>query len=201
MLDQSIPYYNIIMKCPKNIEVHSVSLPAGYSLRFFEPGDEESWAAIEASVGEFASQGEALAYFYEHYMSQKDELAQRCLFAVDPHGMPVGTCTAWRDPKGGQTVNSLHWLAVCPQYQGRGLGKALVSKVMDVYRGMDGPAPVYLHTQTWSHRAVGLYLKSGFRALKSEAFSYYKNDYEQASAVLSCVMQADLYRLFISTAV
>ncbi|GED71850.1 hypothetical protein BRE01_55520 [Brevibacillus reuszeri] len=38
----------------------------------------------------------------------------------------------------------------------------------------------YLHTQTWSYKAIGLYIQAGFEILENESFNGYQNDYEKA---------------------
>jgi len=67
MLDKSIEFKNIIMRCnaEKIANLPAPSLPAGYSIRSFVKGDEINWVRIEASVLEFASEADALDFFYK----------------------------------------------------------------------------------------------------------------------------------------
>ena len=46
MIDRSIPYYNLILKCTK-ICTTPVSLPEGYSFKLYDVGDEKYWAKLE----------------------------------------------------------------------------------------------------------------------------------------------------------
>ena len=62
-------------------------MPEGFRLRFYQPGDEAAWAALEYGIGDFDPQEEARAYFVQTYGSHAQDLARRCLFAV---GQPPG---------------------------------------------------------------------------------------------------------------
>ena len=43
---------------------------------------------------------------------------------------------------------------------------------------------IYLQTQTWSYKAIGIYMRAGFEILETGTFGGYKNDYEKAMSVL-----------------
>ena len=135
--DRSVPFYNLILRLD-HWQRRDPVLPEGFRLRFYQPGDEAAWAALEYGIGDFDPQEEARAYFVQTYGSHAQDLARRCLFAVDGGGRVAGTCSAWRDPRGGGEVASLHWLAVSPEAQGRGLGKALCREALE----LEGAAPV-----------------------------------------------------------
>jgi len=70
------------------------------------------------------------------------------------------------------------------EYQGLGLGKALVSECLKRLVLLEDENDVWLHTQTWSHKAIGLYLNAGFEPVEHESFSQYANDYEHAIPIL-----------------
>ena len=124
MIDRSIPYYNLILKCNK-ICTTPVSLPKGYSFKMYDVGDEKYWAKLEYEIGDFSSVEEAETYFKTNYCNQIDKLKKRCVFVVDNTDNIVGSCIAWKDPEGNSTVASLHWLVVSPEHQGKHIGLAL----------------------------------------------------------------------------
>lgn len=161
MLDKSVPYYDIIMKREYDLAINEALLPEGFQFTFYEEGDEEAWAQIETSVAEFDSKEEALTYFKKTF-SFSDELKRRCLFVNDRHGNKVGTVMAWWAYSGMKRELWLHWVAVKPEYQGTGIGKAMLSRVLKLYREIEGPQPIYLHTQTWSYKAINMYEEYGF---------------------------------------
>jgi hypothetical protein len=59
---------------------------------------------------------------------------------------------------------------------------------------------IWLHTQTWSHKAIGIYLDFGFYALKIERMAHYKNDFLEAADILKDVMPKEAFRIFVGTA-
>lgn len=190
-LDRSIPYCNVLMRCDALEKVPDCPLPPGYRFRFFQAGDEARWAEIEADIGDFATPAEALSYFVRRYLPHGEALSRRCFFVVDEAGKAVGTCTAWQDSKGTGMVSSLHWLAVLEGWQGKGLGKALLYKALSLYKEW-AAFPVYLHTQPWSYRAIGLYSGAGFRLLKRDSFSDYENQTKQALEVLRPLLSEEV---------
>ncbi len=184
MLDKSIPYLNIIMKRNKGTPVPEVALPNGYEFSFFSKDDEYSWAEIETSVGEFDSVPEALAYFQKEYLPQLKELERRLIFIQTKSGEKVATATIWWDHMEGRRIPTLHWIGVRPEHQGLNLGKAVVFEVVNRMLQIDGDVDLFLHTQTWSYKAIGIYLQAGFDFVKSDAIDGYKNDYEKALPLL-----------------
>lgn len=191
MLDRTIPFYNLILRCDRYTPTEA-ALPENFQLRKFQTGDERAWGALEHTIGDFPSCDLAERYFAATYCKDRAEAEKRCFFAVNADRKIVGTCTAWRDNRGGETVSSLHWLAVDPAYQGQGLGKALCQKTMEFFQNA-GEFPVYIHTQPWSCKAVFLYLRQGFILQKTDTFSEYRNQYDQAMAALEKVLTERQY--------
>jgi GNAT superfamily N-acetyltransferase len=136
-------------------------VPAGYRLRTFIQGDETSWARVETAAGEFPSEVSAREHFAAEFGPYLGEMADRCLFLESDRDGIVGTTTAWRDPAfRGMDYGRLHWVAVTPAHQGRGLGRLLVVKALVLLRRWHERA--YLTTQTTSWIGVHLYLSLGF---------------------------------------
>ncbi len=186
MIDRSIPYYNLILKCNKT-STTPISLPEGYSFKMYEVGDEKHWVKLEYEIGDFSSVEEAEMYFKTNYCNQIDELKKRCVFVVNACGNVVGSCIAWHDLKDNDIVASLHWLVVSPKHQGKHIGLSLCQKVMEIFTG-HGEVPVYIHTQPWSYKAILLYIKLGFKIQKMDTFSHYENQYEQAIKALENIL-------------
>ncbi len=159
MLDKSIPYFNVIMIRKAGTLVPTPPSIKGFSVSPFRKGDEIKWAEIVTSVGEFEKESAALAHFRKTYMPHLPELRRRLFFIQTRRGEKAGTFAAWWDFIGGRKIVSLHWLAVKPEFQGLGIGKALVFQCLKRAMRVDGDQDAYLHTQTWSHRAIGIYLQ------------------------------------------
>jgi GNAT superfamily N-acetyltransferase len=58
----------------------------------------------------------------------------------------------------------VHWMAILPEFQGRGLGKALLSTICHRLREL-GHERAYLHTSAARIPAIKLYLKFGFEPM------------------------------------
>ena len=191
MLDKSLPYYHVIMRRPRGLVAPVPQFPAGYAVSPFEHGSDIGWGAIEAAVGEFESPALARRYFRETYLLHHGEVGRRVLFARGPGGTDVGTVTAWWDYTGARRDAALHWLGVVPGQQGHGLGTALVHACIERLQQLEGDRDIYLHTQTWSHRAIGIYQRAGFEMVR-ERFAGSPNDFDQACTVLRTV-RPDLF--------
>ena len=73
-----------------------------------------------------------------------------------------------------------------PEYQGLGLGKAIVFEGMRRLIEIEGDRDVYLHTQTWSYKAINIYREAGFKITKEKGLGGYENnDYEKAQALIA----------------
>ena len=181
MLDKSIPYQNIIMCADRDhlICMEEPVLPEGFSFRLFCLGDEKQWARLEWAVGEFPTEKEALDYFSKKYLPYTKLLQHRCWFVWDKQkDQAAATATAWYEQdKGKERLASLHWVSTDPEYQRRGLGRAVVIQALKTLARMENSQRIYLHTQTWSYQAVRLYLSLGFGAVRQGGFSSYSNDY------------------------
>ncbi|HHW31842.1 MAG TPA: GNAT family N-acetyltransferase [Clostridiaceae bacterium] len=211
MLDKSIPYKHVIMRLNRNTYFDEPSLPEGFHFRFFQKGDEYHWARIETSVLEFDNEEKALAYFSRDYLYRLPELEKRCVFVINREGLPVATATAWYANSRLGYQASLHWVGVCPEYQGKGLGKAVVKKVLSLFASWEPEERIWLHTQTWSHVAIRMYHSLGFNILKTESTAVEiggenpgpvisKNDYEEAMQILKDIYEPEFYEKLIATA-
>lgn len=148
MLDKTLPYYNIIMKRRKGTMIPDTILPKGFLFSLYTDGDEIYWAEIETSVGEFDSIEEALDYFEKEYLPHIDELKKRLIFIETKDGEKIATLTNWWNYTQGRRDPSIHWVGVKKEYQGLGLGKAIVYEGMKRMIEIEGDIDFFLHTQT-----------------------------------------------------
>lgn len=190
MLDRTIPFYNLILRCDRILPME-IKLPAGYAIRAYQPGDEAAWAALHVATGDFPTAKDAADYFLGKYAARPE----RVLFAAAPGGEVIATVTAWTDDRAGETVRSLHWLAVAQAHQGQGIGRALTQTALRLLRREDNAAPVYLRAQPWSWKAVLLCVQLGFKLQKRDAFGGYGNEYDQAMAALRPLLNEQQYSL------
>jgi GNAT superfamily N-acetyltransferase len=141
-----------------NIPVYS--LPPEYSIRWYSSGDIKHWVAIHESAERYAEvTGKVHA---ENFGSDVDVLHERQCFLLDRHKRPIATATAWSDDEyDGRISGRVHWVAVVPEYQGRGLSKPLLSIVLRRMIEL-GDDRAYLRTSTARLPAVNLYAAFGF---------------------------------------
>ena len=187
MLDKSVPHFDILMHRKKGEPLVHFPLPEPFKYRLFKEGDENDWAEIETSVLEFDSEAEALDYFQKTFLPFINEIKRRCLFIEAPSGKKIATTTVWWEYTEKRRDPWIHWVAVHPDYQGLGLGKAIAAKAIELMTEIEGERDFYLHTQTWSHRAVRIYEQLGFEITAEKNLNGFSNDnYEKAVAFRRC---------------
>ncbi|OYO96126.1 hypothetical protein CG709_12130 [Lachnotalea glycerini] len=95
----------------------------------------------------------------------------------------------------GRRPAPVQYVAVRPKYQGMGLGKAVFMKVLSAFTKVEPDEDIYLHTQTWSHKAIRMYLKMGFRLITDDRIGYHDYHYEEAVKVLETVYDEQIMNL------
>ena len=142
------------------------AVPDGYAIRPYAPGDEHAWVGIQAAADAHnVITGEL---FRAQFGDNPGELARRLFLLVDPtaeavgSGAAIGTAAAWFDDTGrGPGFGRVHWLAIHPDHQGRGLAKPLLGHVCVTLREL-GHERAFLTTSTARLAAIALYLSFGF---------------------------------------
>jgi len=188
MLDKNIPYAGFFMCRSGGRPLPPLPpLPEGYKFAFYKDGDEISWAKLETSVLEFESEFAALMRFKQDYFLDVNELYNRCVFIEDDVGNKVATGTAWWGDIENKRRPWIQWISVCPQHQGKGLGKAVIARVAEVLLELEGDVDMILKTQTWSYKAIKIYKALGFEPTDEKAL--YRNgdidcNYKKAMKIL-----------------
>lgn len=196
MLDKTVPFYSVIMvcDCPANI---SAPLPKGYAFTLFHPGMEQDWCRIQCSVEHLADMDAALKAFNSEFAPQPQLLCRRMLFVCDEANRAVATACLWKGRDLGRPMERVHWVATIPGSQGKGLAKALIGKLMDIYCTENCTNGIYLTTQTYSYKAIGLYRKFGFKPYlgpKPEHFRTQGGSYEDETRAAWQIIDGKLDR-------
>ena len=131
-------------------------LPDGFAIRPFEAGDDATWWQIHelADPLQAHQNGSHRQFFGEDF----SELHARQMFLVAPSGEAIGTATAWGDD---DELGRVHWVAIVPEFQGRGLAKPLLSHILTTLRER-GHSRAILDTSNQRPRAIALYERFGF---------------------------------------
>jgi GNAT superfamily N-acetyltransferase len=135
--------------------------PPPYRIELYKSGRESDWLRIHEIADEFNVFTPFV--FTDQFGSNKDLLADQQFYLLDQGGEPVGTATAWTDTR-GTYCGRVHWVAILPEHQGRGLAKPLLSIVCRKLLEM-GHSKGCLSTSTARVAAINLYLKFGFQPL------------------------------------
>lgn len=136
------------------------SVPPPFRTRWYRPGDEAAWVNVWRRADPALDL--SVRTFEKEFGREADALAQRQCFLCDGDDVPIGTATAWYDSNyHGAVYGRIHWVAVVPEMQGRGLGKAVLSAACDRLIEL-GHDRAYLLTESPRLRAIRMYLDFGF---------------------------------------
>ena len=135
-------------------------VPSGFSVRWFQDGDEGIWRRIQSAAELYFEI--ALDLFAKEFGSDISMLSERMFFLFDSRQRPIGTATAWFDSNyDGLPHGRVHWVAIIPGMQGKGLSKPLMTIVCNRLREL-GHERAYLGTATVRFQAIRLYSTFGF---------------------------------------
>lgn len=140
-------------------DIPDYGLPAGYSIRWYQPGYEESWRSIHSVADLYTKVTPDL--FEEEFGNDAQILAERQCYLIDSKDVLIGTASAWFGNHGGQSLGRIHWLAIRPEEQGKGLAKPLLTTACNRLKNLEH-SKAYLTTQTVRIAAINLYLAFGF---------------------------------------
>lgn len=150
----------IVMVCRSLSDIPVCPLAPPFSLRAYRPGDEAAWVQIERLADRHNDIDEAV--FAREFGGDESQLRQRQLFMCAEDGSEIGTATAWKNEHyAGEPYGRVHWVAIVPHFQGRGLARPLLSACLDRMKEL-GCRGAYLTTEPPRIAAIGLYLKFGF---------------------------------------
>lgn len=140
---------------------------SGVAVRKMRAADVEAVAAIEAEA--FASPWSA-----ETFASLLDRTSLELLVLEDAREGVIGYAVLWCILEQGELAN----VAVTPRLRGRGLGKYLLSRVLEVARAR-GVETIFLEVRPSNERAVELYRRLGFAEVGRRK-GYYEHPREDA---------------------
>lgn len=164
---------NLFMMCEVLNKDALSDIPKGYSIRNCGRDELDIWCEFpfDNECEKIKNKSYMEQYFENVYRSNEDAFWKSCLFICDKNNIPVGTCFAW---KAYGNITTIHWFKVRKEYEGRGIGRALISNIMNALP--PGDFPVFLHTQPGSYRAIKLYSDLGFSFLTDHEIGYRKNE-------------------------
>ena len=137
----------------------ALPLPEGYSLRGMSQSDIALWTDIQRDAEPYITVTDSL--FLEEFGHEPGAWAHRCFILRDSRGLGIGTISAWRERDfRGRDFGRVHWIAIRPREQSRGLGKTMLSFALAQLARWHTQA--YLVTSTERRAAIKIYLDFGF---------------------------------------
>lgn len=163
MIDKSIPYIPLIMQ-KDDVDVYPrFFLPNGYEFVFYKDGDEEKWSKIQTAVGSFASVEVGTQVFLRDFVNgQALKASERVIFVRDSSGEYIASAALWDGDNYGRRLQRLHWIAVTDEHGGKGIAKAMICRLLDLYHELGLNDIIYLTTGTRNYPAIKIYEKFGF---------------------------------------
>ena len=141
-------------------------IKAGYNLRTFREGDEQTWADVKNAV--FGSSSTPEEFWTQTFsgVNKKLDFAPEGFFFAEKDGESVGICAGIvlhdRKKIGGTFPGVIGWTGVHEDHRGVGLGRALMVSSLN-YLHDRGVAMTEIGTQFYRTAAVNLYESLGFR--------------------------------------
>lgn len=196
MKEEEIPDKNIFMMCEALNRNSLTDLPASYSIRSCRPDELGTWKTMPFDDADLAKEYEGFMsdYFTTTYGGKEELFFAKTLFVCDRQDKPIATCLSW---KAYNEFNTIQWFKVLKEYEGQGIGRALLSIIMQELEMRD--YPVYLHTQPSSFRAIKLYSDFGFSLLSGDNFGIRKNDLDECLPILEKFMPREYFQKLRTT--
>ena len=172
-IDHAVPYTAVVMTRENAENFPAYSLPEGYHFAIFAPEDEENWVQLQTVVTHVENEQQGRQIFRREFLQAGEEIlceecpgyaetVRRTVLVKDSAGNLVGAATLWMGDTFGETWQRVHWVAVHPDHQGKGIAKCMIARVLELYKELGCDTPIYLTTQTKTYRAVRLYAQMGF---------------------------------------
>jgi ribosomal protein S18 acetylase RimI-like enzyme len=191
MKESEIPDRNIFMMCESLNRNALTELSVDYSVRNCRCDELGIWKKMPFDSPDVSKEydGFMTDYFTMTYGGKEELFFAKTLFVCDLQDKPIATCLIW---KAYDEFNTIHWFKVLKEYEGQGIGRALLSIVMQKLEQHD--YPVYLHTQPSSFRAIKLYSDLGFSLLSDDKFGIRKNDLDECMPILEEFMPTEFFQ-------
>lgn len=163
MLDKTVKYCGVIMENDNTGCFPEYALPEGFAITGYREGLENDWAKLLYAVEQTSKLDEGMNIFTREFLVTPELLPERCLFVVDHNRNIAASASLWHGKYFGKSLPRLHWVTTSPEYQGRGLVKALLTEIFRLHNRLTPGKIMFLTSSTWSYKAINIYLKFGFK--------------------------------------
>lgn len=163
MIDKNLEFISVMMETNHASEYPRYSVPEGYSIVGYRDGFETDWARIQCLSFDSGTIESSTEKFMKLFGANLPLARTNCLFLLNPEGVPVSIGSLWMSELNGKICPRLHYIATDPEYEGKGLCKALLTAVFDLQKAQGLGEYMFLTSQTWSFAAIRLYERFGFK--------------------------------------
>lgn len=172
---------NIFMMCEKANEHAFSHLSNEFYIRKCKADELDIWKKMPFDNPKEAKEYKGFMddYFETTYGRNTALFFDKTLFVCDQSDSPIATCLIW---KSYNEFNTIQWLKVKKEFEGKGIGRALLSKLLQDLNQAE--YPIYLHTQVGSYRAIKLYADLGFSLITDKYVGTRKNELEECLPIL-----------------
>ena len=184
VISGQIPSKDLFMICETVNTDAFRELSPEYYFRKIRPNELDIWKGMHLDFPHSSEQHKEYMHFmdkcYDETYASNDELFfEKSLFVCNEKDGPVGRGFIW---KYFNKINTIQWYKVLREYEGRGIGRAILTKIMkDLSKN---EYPVYLHTHPSSFRAIKLYSDFGFKLISDPKIGYRNNDLYECLPIL-----------------
>ena len=151
--------YNVTMIRTHMDDIPEFTLKAGFDIRKYRSNECHVWTSIQQKSETFFAIDDQL--FHREFGNDYTAMEDRCFFLTSSKGDEIGTITAWwNESWREQNWGRVHWVAIVPDYQGKGLSKPMMSVAMK--RLKKSHDRCFLTTSSRRLVAIKIYLEFGF---------------------------------------
>lgn len=181
MLDKTVPHFDVLMQKPDTARYPRYRLPEGFRFCGYRSGYEQKWAELIYLLEQTDTLDKARDLFRRDFLSRPQLLEKQCIFVLNEAGGVAATASLWPGGHLGAEHLRIHWVSTAPEYQGKGLVKALLTYLLDLYQKLDTDGFLYLSSSTWNYKAINIYMQFGFVPYTGEVSAAWKGsrDYQK----------------------
>ena len=111
--------YNVTMIRTHMDDIPEFTLKAGFDIRKYRSNECHVWTSIQQKSETFFAIDDQL--FHREFGNDYTAMEDRCFFLTSSKGDEIGTITAWwNESWREQNWGRIHWVAIVPDYQGKG---------------------------------------------------------------------------------